>query len=165
MEDIKETQPEITETSVEEEPLLKETKKAKKARTQAQLDAFERARKKRLENINAKKMAKKEQEVAEYKKEKVEIEPVKEDIEEKELTPNAPEYESEEEVKPKPKSKPKPKKKKPKTPPPSESDDSSSSEEEYVIRRRKPTKRKPKVQREEVVEDPLFTPNQNIIFC
>lgn len=174
MEDIKETQPEIIETESEPEPLLKETKKAKKERTQKQLDAFEKARKKRLENINAKKMAVKEKEVAEYKKQKVEIEPVKEVVDH-ELTPNNPEYETEEvepEVrKPKPKSKPKPKKKKPKTPPPSsdEEEDSSSSEEEYIIRKRKPTrnKRKTKVEKEELeqaVEAEQDRYYQNIIF-
>ena len=167
MESINETQPDIIETHTDEEPLLKETKKVKKARTQKQLDAFELARKKRLENINAKKMAVKEKELAEYKKQKVEIEPVKECIEE--LTPNAPEYDSpEEDVKPKPKPKAKPKKKRPKTPPPSESDeeDSSSSEEEYIIRRRKTKargRRKSPIVEEPEEYEPTFG-GQNIIF-
>ena len=163
-----ETQPEIIETHTDEEPLLKETKKVKKQRSQKQLDAFELARQKRLQNITAKKMAVKEKEVADYKKQKVEIEPVKEVIEE-ELTPNNPEYDSEEEVKPKPKPKAKPKKRKAKTPPPSESDDSSSSEEEYIIRKRKPVRNKGKTkvvkqELEEIVEPEQERYYQNIIF-
>ena len=142
-----------------EEPLLKPTKKEKKARTQAQLDAFEKARLKRIENIKAKNMAKKEKEVQQYKAELPNVE----EAEETEV-----EVEPEEKVNKVKKDK-KPRKKKSKTPPPSSDDDSSSSEEEYIIRRKKPVrnKRKTKAEQEELaqaVEAEQDRYYQNIIF-
>ena len=169
MESINETQPEIIETHTEQEPLLKETKKVKKERTQKQLDAFEKARKTRLENINKRKMDEKVREVADYKNQKVVKEVIEEELTHNNPTPaiiNREEESDEEEIKPKLK-KEKIKKRKPKTPPPSDSDDSSSSEEEeYIIRKRKPVRnrRKTKVEKEqleEAVEEKYF---QNIIF-
>ena len=165
-------------SDIEDEPLLKETKKVKKARTEKQLAAFEKARLKRLENITSKKMAIKEKEVADYKKK----EPVQ--LPEKDLThnnpiPTIPDVVEEEEIeveieepiaKPKAKPKPKSKKRKPVTPPPSsDDDDSSSEEEEYIIRKRKTVKkRKGRVQsgnhHREDEEEPVYIPSQNIIF-
>ena len=164
-----ETNPEIVETPPEDsEPLLKTTKKEKKARTEKQLAAFEKARLKRIENIKAKNMAKKERELQEYK---ATIEPPTIEAEEGELIPNNPEFDSPIKVnKPKPKAKPKKVIKKIETPPPSEEDSgSSSSEEEYIIRKRKPTrnKRKTPIEKEELAraveteQDRYF---QNIIF-
>lgn len=163
MSDTQEIEP-VPETTTEpEEPLLKPTKKEKKARTQAQLDAFEKARLKRLENIKAKNMAKKEKELEQYKAELPKVEEAEE-----EYTPNNPEPPIPEEKINKVKKEKKPRKK-PKTPPPSSDDDSSSSEEEYIIRRKKPTrnKRKTKAEQEELaqaVEAEQDRYYQNIIF-
>ena len=131
-------------SDIEDEPLLKETKKVKKARTEKQLAAFEKARLKRLENITSKKMAIKEKEVSDYKKK----EPVQ--LPEKDLThnnpiPNIPDVVEEEEIE-------------------------VEIEEPIAKPRKRKTvkKRKGRVQsgnhHREDEEEPVYIPSQNIIF-